>query len=225
MIGGLITGTTAADRMPVSDTTAAVPISAVRALRSSIVDPSLLEDRDLVELAKSDRAAFAVLYRRHVDVVFRTSVRLSGGDRAAAEDITSVTFERALASIGKFEWRGGGVRPWLLRIAASQAAAWHRSRTRTIDRGRDAAVQAARLTPGADERVEDPMTALLIEGLAALPDRYRDVITLRYLGGLSPIEAAQALDCTVGALNAALHRALESLRTSITGATERRSRG
>jgi Sigma-70 region 2 len=84
------------------------------------VDPD--DERALVERARRDRGAFGELYRRHVQAVFGYAFRLTGS-RTAAEDITSATFERAMRTIGSYEWQGVGIRPWLLRIARCTAGA------------------------------------------------------------------------------------------------------
>ena len=69
-------------------------------------------ERVLTERARNDREAFAQLYRAHVRAVYAFAYRV-GGSREVAEEATSATFERALRSISTFEWRSGGVRPWL----------------------------------------------------------------------------------------------------------------
>src|SRR5262245_30525629 len=71
-------------------------------------------DEALVALARSDRAAFGVLYDRYLTPVYRyCHGRL--GDRERAEDATSLVFVRALAAIAT--QRGPSVRSWLFTIA------------------------------------------------------------------------------------------------------------
>jgi RNA polymerase sigma factor (sigma-70 family) len=181
-----------------------------------------LDDEQLVELAKGDRVAFSVLYRRHVRAVYHYAHRLCGGDRAAAEDVTSATFERALAAIARFEWRGVGVRPWLLRIASSEVGNWYRATERVAgQKGQDAARSALRLQGingstveiGSSEAATEQQAAEQLRvALAQLPERYREVISLRYLAGLGADEAAQAMGCSKGTLAVTLHRAITALR-------------
>jgi len=83
------------------------------------------DDRALAARAAADPDAFAALYRRHVATIHAFAWRRSGS-RDVAEEVTSATFERALASIGRFEWRGGGFVAWLHRIAAHELVAHHR---------------------------------------------------------------------------------------------------
>ena len=90
----------------------------------------MVVERALVERARTDRAAFAALYRRHVDAVYAMAYRRCGS-KDVAEEATSATFERALTSLARFEWRDAGVRPWLLRIASNEVAEVYRKRART----------------------------------------------------------------------------------------------
>ncbi|MFN8023078.1 MAG: RNA polymerase sigma factor [Acidimicrobiales bacterium] len=182
----------------------------------------LASERELVERARTDRAAFAELYRRHVNAVFAVAFR-RGGSRDVAEEATAATFERALRSIGGFEWRDVGIRPWLVRIASNEVAEIHRRRQRG-ERVRDAVAHEAGVRAdtdlgwpgaGADGRVAGVSLAELHHALSELPERYREVISLRYLAGLSADDAAVALGCTKQVLAVTLHRALERLRAEL----------
>ena len=92
------------------------------------------DDRALAARAASDLDAFGELYRRHVAAIHAFAWRRSGS-RDVAEDVTSSTFERALASIDRFEWRGGGFVAWLHRIAANELAAHYRRSARSSQTG------------------------------------------------------------------------------------------
>ncbi len=190
-------------------------------------EPEQLEDeRRLVERARTDRMAFAVLYRRYVDDVYRFAYRRCGS-RDVAEEATSATFERALRAIADFEWRGHGIRPWLLRIASNEVAEIYRRRSRVTGARGQIALRA--LAP--DERVgvdlavatefgsgedHDPIDrAALHRALHGLSRRYCDAITLRYLAGMSADEAAAELGWTKSVLAVTLHRGLKALRSAL----------
>ncbi len=63
-----------------------------------------------------DKSAFAQLYDRYVDVVFRY-VLFRVGDRELAEDVTSETFLRALRRIESVSYQGRDVGAWFVTIA------------------------------------------------------------------------------------------------------------
>src|SRR5438093_10240655 len=72
---------------------------------------------DLVHSAqRGDTSAFASLYDRYVDVVFRY-VLFRVGDRELAEDVTSETFLRALRRITSVSYQGRDVGAWFVTIA------------------------------------------------------------------------------------------------------------
>ena len=61
------------------------------------------DDRLLIEAAQADPARFVELYDRNLDRVYAFVSRRTH-DRAAAEDITSEVFERALAAGAQSLW-------------------------------------------------------------------------------------------------------------------------
>lgn len=77
-------------------------------------------DDDLALAARSDPAAFGLLYDRHRLAVYRyLRTRTASADDAA--ELTAVVFERALAAMSRYRPSGGGILAWLLRIARNAA--------------------------------------------------------------------------------------------------------
>jgi RNA polymerase sigma factor (sigma-70 family) len=87
------------------------------------------DDESLVRRARVDPDAFALLFRRHAHAVHGFAYRRSGS-REVAEEVTAATFERAWRALPSFTWRGGGLEPWLFRIAAGELAGWYRRERR-----------------------------------------------------------------------------------------------
>ena len=194
-----------------------VPSSARSSATSAAMWTTSLDDRDLVEQARSNRSAFAELYRRHVEAVHAFAYRRSGS-RDVAEEATSATFEKALRSISSFEWRETGFRPWLYRIASNEVAnVYRRSAAADAPRGQLALRALAADTDGVagKETDTDFHGGALHRALNDLPRRYRDAITLRHLSGLSADEAAIAMGCSKPALAVILHRAIGALRSKL----------
>ncbi len=174
------------------------------------------DDRALVARARHDPDAFATLYRRHVERIHAFAWRRSGS-RELAEDVTAATFERAWQRLDTFEWRGGGFTPWLYRIAANELAGHYRKRA-TSDRAHRNLFLVE--PPAGESPLDDewPAVRLALDGL--LP-RYQEVITLRYLAGLSAEEAAEALNTSKPVVAVTLHRALRALRRAVEAGGER----
>ena len=66
------------------------------------------DDRDLARAAIEDREAFAAIYERYRVPVYRYLRSRTASDDDA-EDLTAVTFERALRAIHRFHPAGGGM--------------------------------------------------------------------------------------------------------------------
>src|SRR2546423_1854514 len=77
-----------------------------------------VDERLLVEAAQSDPAKFDALYEQHFERVY-AFVAGRVRDRAAAEDLTSEVFHKALANLPGYEWRGVPFAAWLMRIAVN----------------------------------------------------------------------------------------------------------
>src|SRR5579871_284642 len=152
------------------------------------------------------RMRFEELYRSSAPDVYAYVASLLR-DRTAAEDITSLAFERAFRRRRLFDRRRGSERAWLFAIARNAALDELRRRRRT----------GALLTEVADTPAEeDPLLAerrlVVREGLASLAPADREVILLKFLGRLSNAELARVLGCSESNAGTRLHRAVERLR-------------
>ena len=168
-------------------------------------------DEELALAARSDPAAFGLLYERHRLAVFRyLRTRTASEDHAA--ELTAVAFERALAAMPRYRPTGGGFLAWLLRIARNAA----------IDVGR----RASAVPIGADipdeRRATAPEQAILANEaratLAAAVDRLppvqREAIVLRYAARLTAREIGEVLGKSDQATQKLISRALETIRES-----------
>lgn len=175
-----------------------------------VEDPGDADDA-VVARARVDRRAFAPLYERYAERVFRFCWRrLESAD--AASDATAHVFTRALAGLDGY--RGGGelsFRAWLFAIAHHTVADAHRRR---IDDPLDAAAEvvdgvaahAPELASLALERRSE-----LRRALAQLPDDQRRIVELR-LAGLNGVEIAAALGKTHSSIKSGQFRAYAKLR-------------
>jgi len=165
------------------------------------------DDADLVAAARANPAAFAPLYARYLQPVYRYCY-LRLGERGAAEDATSEVFLKALAALPHY--RDHSFSGWLFTIAHNVVT--DALRRRRPGASLDAAVEPADIEPTPEE------AALTAEGqralLALLPEDQRAVVALR-LAGLSGTEIARALGRSVGAVKSLQFRAMTRLRASL----------
>lgn len=167
------------------------------------------DERALIEAAQADPARFVDLYDRHFHRVYGYVIRRTGS-RTEAEDITSEVFERALANLSRFEWRGVPFVAWLYRIAANALA----DRRRQIEHD---SADSPPDVPDAREAEEIERRAMVFQLVDRLPEVQRQVIELRFVDQKSIREIAAALGRSEGAVKQLQLRALENLRKSMEG--------
>lgn len=158
--------------------------------------------------ARHDPAAFAPLYQAYVGPIYRYCYRRLGS-REAAEDTTSMVFERALRSLSSFH--GGSFRSWLFTIAHNVVTDTYRRKG--AQASLDAAEDLVDPTPRPEQMalVADEQR-LLSTALALLPPDQRQVIELR-LSGLRSVEVAEILGRSPEAIRALQLRATRRLQT------------
>ena len=174
------------------------------------------EERDLVERAKKDKAAFGKLYQCHYACIANYIYRRVG-DAHLAEDLAADVFLSAFRSLSRFRYQGLSIRSWLYRIATNRVNRWAR---RERHRGHEPLV-----TDHADTRDQDREDSALAKDLArtallTLAPKFQEVIALHHLEGMPVTDVAATLGCRSGTVKSRLARGRKALRAEI----ERRSK-
>jgi RNA polymerase sigma-70 factor, ECF subfamily len=152
---------------------------------------------------------FEALYRSSRDDVYAYVATLLC-DRAAAEDVTALAFERAFRRRRTFDRRRGEERAWLFGIARNAALDELRRRKRVATLMTDPEDASAAVDEdGADVALR--RTAVR-EALAKLPAREREVIALKFHAGLHNAELARVLGISESAAGTLIHRTMQKLR-------------
>lgn len=181
-------------------------------------------ERELVARARSDAAAFGELYDHYLPRIYAFVMRRTF-DQAVAEDVTAVTFERALAALRGGRFRNESFGGWLYRVAANATVDHVRRQRRLVRFGarRDESDRSTVDEPGDDRAAATLAAALdrdeLRRALLALPEAQRRLLVLRFLDDLTVDELCVVLGCSRGALAVRLHRALRALRAAMNGAS------
>jgi RNA polymerase sigma-70 factor (ECF subfamily) len=167
------------------------------------------DDKTLAHAARTDRDAFAQLYRRHADRVYRyLLVRLA--DQHLAQDATAQTFLTALERLATYRSEGEFV-SWLLAIARHKAADALRSRRATLPLEAAASVVSSQPTP---EQIVDTRMRLDEVGraLRSIAPERAEALALRIFGGLSAAEAGVVMGKSEAAVKMLVSRATHDLR-------------
>jgi RNA polymerase sigma-70 factor (ECF subfamily) len=170
----------------------------------------------LVEQAiKRDRDAFAALYDRYVDRVYR-HVFYRVPRQADAEDITEEVFVRAWKAIDRYRRTGAPFVAWLIRIASNLAMDHYKTAKRFVTLEESE-------TPARSPEA-DPVTVVeagfdsdyVRAAVAKLKGDQQRVILMHFIDGFSYAEIALSLGKSEGAIRVIQYRALRNLRQMIT---------
>ena len=173
------------------------------------------EELNLVQRARQgDHEAFARLYEAHFDKIFRYVV-MKIRNQAEAEDMTQQVFVKAYESIGSYQLQGVPFTAWLFRIAHNQMVDFVRkaSKKPTIPLDESLPIRDDSDLEGEIEtKIEMEKVVLATKQLTKAQ---REVISLRFAGGLTITEAAKTMRKSEGAIKALQHSAILALRKTL----------
>ena len=202
-----------------------VPLSRPRPMPSPRQDPDgtdiaadHAETWVIVERAKGgDGDAFAQLYDRYFDLVFRF-IYFRVNDRALAEDFTSETFLRALRRIGTINYQGRDIGAWFITIARNIVLDHVKSARNRLEITTADTIEGDERAESTENAVLEVLTAeRLMQAVRQLGDEQRECVMLRFVQGFSVAETAQAMGKNDGAIKALQHRAVRKLADLIGG--------
>ncbi len=172
----------------------------------------MTDERELLQQIRQEPERFHELYDAYFPRIYAyVAYRVQRAEDA--EDVVAEVFMRVVRHLNRFEYRGeGSFAAWIFRIAYNEVQQFHRSR------GSEALllddlpeIQAHHLTP--DQALLRKETfAQLSRMIASLTPRRRDIVTLRFFGGLRNQEIATVLNLDERSVASHLSRALNDLR-------------
>jgi RNA polymerase sigma-70 factor (ECF subfamily) len=180
---------------------------------SGILDDQDTADAELLKQSQAgDAEAFGRLYERYAATVFRF-LYAHLGNRLDAEDLAEEVFLRVWRTLPRYEEQGVPFLAFLYRIARNALIDHYRRSERTE------VILLSNTKPASDaEHNPDQIIATDLEHqeirsvLGKLQDTYREVLTLRFIAGLSPMETAATMHRSEGSVRVLQHRALVALR-------------
>src|SRR6202790_5319990 len=170
------------------------------------------QDEELLKRsAKGDEEAFTILYRRHVDVLYRFAFRMTSSSWGA-EEIVQDVFMTLVREPGKYDSARGTLLAFLFGIARNKVMKHNERLPREIslvERHEDGSGGGITLrdsfTPAMwteqRERLEKVRAAVM-----ELPPEFRETVVLCELEEMTYDQAARMLDCPIGTIRSRLHR-------------------
>ena len=176
----------------------------------------------LIQKARTDPAAFGVLYEYYYTPVFGYVFRRLA-DRNIAQDVTSETFLKAYTNFWKYRWTGVSIGAWFYRIATNEVNMYfrnkkfHTTRIDPLNENMDAGYADTGTKEGEKERLARELKNyddfLIIQSrLKDLPVKYQEVIALRYFEQKSIKETAEILNKKEGTVKSLLSRAIDRMK-------------
>jgi RNA polymerase sigma-70 factor (ECF subfamily) len=157
-----------------------------------------------------DTSVLSGLYEEYFDKIARYAyVRI--GVKADAEDIAGEVFLRALESIKSYRERGVPIQAWLFRIAHNLVVdnLRKKQKIKTVPIEDVQIESGANPAMAAERRIE---LERVIKAMGKLSQIQKEVLGLRFFGGLTSRETGQVLKKSDGAIREMQRAAIEKLR-------------
>jgi len=165
-----------------------------------------------------DEDAFAALFHKHKNLVYKTAY-LMLGNANEAEDALQEVFVKVYRSLATFQPSKATFTTWLHRITVNYCL--NRKRKRRLSVLSLDEIPPASLrdhSPSADERLGEEEAVQQV--LSRLSDKQRAVVILRYYWNLSYAEIAQTLGVPLGTVRSRLNLALKTLHRELERTTK-----
>ena len=175
--------------------------------REGHTDDTLLVREATRRAKEGDMDGIRFLYARFADDVCGY-VRSIVQHEQDAEDITQNVFAKLVTAIHKYEPREVPFAAWILRVSRNAALDHLRAR-------RQIPFEEVRTDDGGHEEVGFERSQCLRDALLRLPAEQREVLVLRHLAGLTPMEIAERLGKTEGSIHGLHHRGRGALKQAL----------
>ncbi len=152
----------------------------------------------------------------HLDAAYRLARWLLRNDQDA-EDAVQEASMRAFRYFRTFT--GGNGRAWFFRIVRNTCNGWQQAPTEPFDEERHGDAQP--MPDPESLALQSDQVALIERAMKDLPDRFRTLLVLRELEGLSYRELADAMDMPLGTVMSSLSRARQAFRVAFVDVMKR----
>ncbi|MGN6203249.1 MAG: RNA polymerase sigma factor, partial [Solirubrobacterales bacterium] len=168
----------------------------------------LLSDERLTKRAVTgDERAFAAIFQRYHQSLYRFSLAIVGNPHDAQEALQNTMIKVLRALPG--EERQIDLKPWLYRIAHNESIDLLRRRRESSE------LDVEQVAPGyglAEDAATRERLRRLLTDMRELPERQREVLVMREMAGLDFDEIGSALDTSGAVARQTLYEARQSLR-------------
>jgi RNA polymerase sigma-70 factor (ECF subfamily) len=163
-------------------------------------------------MRESAVALMQQLHDEHAAALWGYCLRLTGHDRARAEDVVQETLLRAWRNYGRLDESRGSVRAWLFTVARNIVIdEWRTARARS-----EVTVADVPEAPDAVDSTDQLLMSWLVaDAVTSLSPDHRAVLLECYYRGASVAQAASRLGIPEGTVKSRTHYALRALRLAL----------
>jgi RNA polymerase sigma-70 factor (ECF subfamily) len=183
-------------------------------------DNQPMEENEVVKLAQQgDKEAFSVLVRNYQNKVFGLAINIVR-NHETADDLAQEIFIKAYQALPRFRFQSE-FSTWLYQIAINHIRDHLRKHKKEKNDLRlDEIPEISGEEKEASEQLanrqeEEYRKRLLREKLEEMPEKYRLILSLRDIQGLSYEEISKMLKLSAGTVDSRLHRARRLLRKKL----------
>jgi len=172
-------------------------------------------EKDLIKLATKDKDAFAKLYEIYANRIHTYLRSRLNGDELLADDITSITFEKALKNLKSFKWQGVSFSAWLYKIANNSLIDYYRKQNshKTTQLVHD---NYSDKSENIEESAAKYDTDFRIKSvLSSLSENEREIIILKFYEGYTNKSIAEKIGLSETNIGTIIHRTMIKLRDLI----------
>jgi RNA polymerase sigma-70 factor (ECF subfamily) len=188
---------------------------------SSMTIPGERLDAAVAEAVAGDRNALREVVETIRPVVIRyVRARLGASERVglSADDVAQEVCLAAIQALPRYQDQGRPFLAFVYGIASHKVADAHRAAARNRSDPTDVVPERFSLDNGPEQlAMQSDASARMQKLLAILPEKQREILTLRIVVGMSAEETAEAVGSTPGAVRVAQHRALAKLKSEVAG--------
>lgn len=163
-------------------------------------------------MPESDAVLMQQLHDEHAAALWGYCLRLTGHDRAKAEDVVQETLLRAWRNWDRLDESRGSVRAWLFTVARNIVIdEWRTRRSQS-----EFPVADVPEAPGVSDRTDELLLSWVVaEAVSTLSADHRAVLVECYFHGASVGQAAHRLGIPEGTVKSRTHYALRALRLAL----------
>lgn len=134
------------------------------------------------------------------------------------EDLTSEIVEKIVRSLATYEEEKSSLNTWIFSIAKNHLTDYYRGKQRQekgLDQENAQSIPDI-MTQGPEENLlEVEKQDFVRELVNLLPQREREMVILKFWGGLKNVEIASQMGCTPNQVNVSVHRSLKKLKNAM----------